>query len=56
MPILFLAVRRCRNLTILAGIYLLLWTFGASSLCGSDRYPYRTVPGDSLHTRIYRLK
>lgn len=55
MPMFFQALMRCRRLAVFAGLFLLLMASGAKALAGSARYPFTTVQGDSLHTRIYRL-
>lgn len=56
MPAYFQALKRCHNPAIFAGLFFLFSAFCTPMLCGTSRYAYTTVPGDSLHTRIYRLQ
>ncbi len=56
MPIHFPAARRCLGLVVFPCILLLIPFFRFPGLIAAERYPYETVSGDSLHTRIYRLR
>ncbi|NTW83164.1 MAG: insulinase family protein [Chlorobiaceae bacterium] len=55
MPVTRQLLRTCRMTAVFAALVLFVTTCGAIAE-ESVRYPYRSVPGDPLHTRIYVLE